>query len=105
MRSEQTIFDNLTRLCVSKGFIHALALLSWRDNVLDLDDGITPESLARTCSPHCLTRTEFTTLVGLLMRAPVDYSLPTPEVLTSYLQQSEGDYILGLTRALISRSV
>lgn len=89
MRSEQTIFDDLAHLCTSKGFIHALALLSWRDNVLYLDDGITAESLARTNSPRRLTRTEFTTLVGLLMRAPVDYSLPATEVLTSYLQQGE----------------
>ncbi len=89
MRSEQTIFDDLAQLCVSKGFIHALAVLSWRDNVLHLGDGVTAESLAKMCSPHRLTRTEFTTLAGLLMRAPVDYSLPAPEVLSSYIQQSE----------------
>lgn len=89
MRSEQTIFDDLAHLCASKGFIHALALLSCRDNVLHLDDGITAESLASMYSPRRLTRTEFSTLVGLLMRAPADYSLPTPEVLSDYLQQSE----------------
>ena len=89
MRPEQTIFDDLARLCISKGFIHALAFLSWRDNVLRFREETTAQNAAGMCSADRLIRTEFTTLVGLMMRAPIDCSLPTPEELSNYMQKSE----------------
>ena len=36
-----------------------------------------------------LIRTEITTLIGLTMRGPIDFSLPAPEVLSDYIQQAE----------------
>ena len=36
-----------------------------------------------------LIRTEITTLIGLTMRGPIDFSLPAPEVLSDYIQRAE----------------
>ncbi len=35
-----------------------------------------------------LIRTEITTLIGLTMRGPIDFSLPAPEILSDYLERS-----------------
>lgn len=40
-----------------------------------------------------LIRTEVTTLIGLMMRAPIDFRLPTPEVVSGYIESS--DALLG----------
>ena len=36
-----------------------------------------------------LIRTEITTLIGLMMRAPIDFTLPPPEMLDNYIKQSK----------------
>ena len=37
-----------------------------------------------------LIRTEITTLIGLAMRGPIDFSLPAPEVLSDYIPAGGG---------------
>jgi hypothetical protein len=53
MRSEQALFDDLARLCASTGFIHALASLAARDNIVIADQGRTVED-PRTVFPVTL---------------------------------------------------
>ena len=80
MRSEPTIFDDLAALCISKGFIHALATICLRDNIVGFAEELTTEDMAKRFSRSRLIRTEVTTLIGLMMRAPIDYlpkSFPT----------------------------
>ena len=89
MRSEQAIFDDLAALCVSKGFLHAIAFLCWRDNVVRLGGELVAEDISETPTPSGLIRTEVTTLIGLMMRGPIDFALPVPEVLSQYLERSE----------------
>lgn len=89
MRSEQEIFDDLASLCASPGYIHALAVICFRENMLILADDVTGEDWSRQFSEQSLTRTETTTLVGLLMRAPIDLALPEPHVLAGYIEQTE----------------
>ena len=89
MRTEQTIFDDLARLCLSKGFIHALSSLFARDNIVTVKDQLTAEDSASMSSPERLIRTESATLIGLMMRAPIDFSLPPPQVVSSYFERSQ----------------
>ena len=89
MRSEQTIFDDLAALCISKGFIHALATICFRDNTVGFADELTAEDIAKSFSPSRLIRTEVTTLIGLMMRAPIDFSLPEPQLLSDYIEHSD----------------
>ena len=89
MRSEQEIFDDLEALCSSQGFIHAIAYICFRDNVVGFSDELKAEDMAQLYSRSCLIRTEVTTLIGLMMRAPIDYSLPAAQVLSDYIERSE----------------
>ena len=89
MRSEQEIFDDLEALCSSQGFIHAIAYICFRDNVVGFSDELKAEDMAQLYSRSCLIRTEVTTLIGLMMRAPIDHSLPAAQVLSDYIERSE----------------
>lgn len=88
-RSEHEIFSDLRHLCTSPGFIHAIAAFCFRDTFLLVVDDLTPGDLDHTFAPERLIRSEITTLIGLLLRGPIDYSLPSPEELLEYLRQTE----------------
>ena len=88
MRPEQTIFEDLESLCSSKGFIHAVADICFRDNVVGFKDDLRAEDTSYLFSKSRLIRTETTTLIGLMMRAPIDLTLPKPEVVSDYIEQA-----------------
>ena len=101
MRSEQVIFDDLVSLCASPGYIHAVAAISFRDNFVTFADEFKAEDLLPWFSQRCLIRTETTTLIGLMMRAPINFTLPEPKVVSYYIEQSEA--LLGeLHQAIIT---
>lgn len=88
MRSEQAIFDDLASLCCSSGFIHAVAAICSRDNVVGFKNELRAEDISHLFSKSRLTRTETTTLIGLTMRAPIDLTLPAPEVISNHIKQA-----------------
>ena len=71
MRSEQAIFDDLTKLCSSPGYVHAIAYLCFRDNVIRYSDELKPEDMQQLFSKSRLIRTEISTLIGLLLKAEI----------------------------------
>lgn len=77
-RAEQDIFDDLAELCATPGYTHALAWMSLRDNYVTFDGAMDSEALAASYAPGRTVRTEFSTLLGLLVRRPIDLSEPTP---------------------------
>lgn len=77
-RTEQEIFDDLAELCAAPGYSHALAWMSLRDNYVAFDQTMDSEALAASYAPGRTIRTEFSTLLGLLIRQPIDLSEPTP---------------------------
>lgn len=89
MRSEQAVFDDLASLCASPGYIHALAYVCYRDNSISFDGEITAEDTSSMFSPSRLIRTETTTLIGLMMRAPIDFRLPPPQIVGEYIEQTD----------------
>ena len=89
MRSEQAVFDDLASLCASPGYIHALAYVCFRDNSIPFDGEITAEDTSSMFSPSRLIRTETTTLIGLMMRAPIDFRLPPPQIVAEYIEETE----------------
>jgi hypothetical protein len=88
-RSEPEIFEELGTLCVSPGYVHALAHLCLRDNVVAFKDQMTSEDLSGWFRSDRLIRTEISTLVGLMVKAPIEFTLPSGEVLTSYVERSD----------------
>ena len=89
-RPEQDIFDDLAALCVSPGYAHAIASFCVRDNVVPIKAELKVEDLARFFTRSRLIRTEISTLIGLLVRQPVDYSLRPPDVIAAYMEKTEG---------------
>jgi SEC-C motif/Nuclease-related domain len=77
-RAEQDIFDSLADLCAAPGFAHALAWMSLRDNYVTFEGVMDGKALAASYAPGRTVRTEFSTLLGLLIRRPLDLSEPTP---------------------------
>ena len=91
MPSEQDVFDELRELCKSPGFIHAVAYFCFRDDVIKVpNEKFTEKHLENLYSPERLIRTEVTTLIGLMMRNPIDFFLPKPETVQDYIDRATG---------------
>ena len=89
MRSEQEIFDELASLCTLPGYIHAIAAICFRDNIVLVTDELSSEDILNFFLESRLIRTETTTLIGLMMRAPIDFTLPKRKVISEYIEQTE----------------
>src|SRR5258708_27472086 len=89
MRQEQEIFDDLATLCASPGYVHAIAGFSFRDNVVPYIGEMKPEDMQHLFSDTRLIRTELSTLIGLLIKHEIDYTLPSPAVVQEYSQKTE----------------
>jgi hypothetical protein len=88
-RDERAILGELAELCTADGYIHALAFLTFRDNVIRYSEKLTPEDLERLRSPDRLIRTEVATLIGLMLKKPIRYALPTPHVTQVFIDRTE----------------
>lgn len=89
MRSEHQIFDELANLCVSPGYAHAVAYLCSRDNMICYSGEMKAEDMQRLFSKSRLIRTETSTLIGLMIKSPIDYTLPAPPILEKYIESTE----------------
>lgn len=89
MRLEQTIFDELAQLCVSPGYVHAIAYLCFRDNMIRYSGDMKAADMQHLFSKSRLIRTETSTLIGLMVKRDIDYTLPAPETLESYVKSTE----------------
>jgi hypothetical protein len=88
-RSEQDLLVELQAVCTKPGYIHAVAALCFRDNMLTYVDRVTEADLRDRFDPSRLLRTEINTLIGLMLKAPIDWTLPEPEVLGEYVAASD----------------
>lgn len=88
MRAENQIFKDLSELCQSPGYIHALAILCFRNTAVGISEELKPHDLARLADPSTLIRTELNTLYGLMINGAIDTALPTQEQLSIYVEKS-----------------
>ncbi len=89
LRSEQEIFSDLAALCIKPGYVHALAYLCFRDNMILHTGEMKEADMQKMFAPSRLIRTEINTLIGLMMKADIDWALPTPQTLQEYANGSE----------------
>lgn len=71
-RSEAEILADLAALCSRPGFVHALATLCYRDNVILYGDTVKESDLKNLFASEHLSRGELQTLQGLMVKAPID---------------------------------
>jgi hypothetical protein len=88
-RSEQQILDELAALCVAPGYAHAIAYLCFRDNIVRFAGEMKAEDMAHMSSMKNLSRTEISTLIGLMVKAPVDYAMSAPQVMQDYITRTD----------------
>jgi SEC-C motif/Nuclease-related domain len=88
-RNESEIFADLEKLCTSPGYVHAIAYLCFINNTISYADRISPEDLMSQFSPETLVRTEISTLVGLMFKQKIDFSIPDPEIFQKYIDDTE----------------
>jgi hypothetical protein len=100
-REEHEIFSDLAALCASPGFAHAIAFFCYRDNLVRYGKALQPDDLAHLNSRSGLIRAEISTLIGLLARQSIDYTLHEPAVIQGYLDQAQA-LLHELHRALSS---
>lgn len=88
-RTEKDVLAELYALCTKPGYVHAVAALCFRDNMLIYAERLTEADLRDRLDPSRLLRTEINTLVGLMLKAPIDWTLPSQDVLGEYLAASD----------------
>jgi hypothetical protein len=88
-REEQQIFADLAALCAAPGFVHAIALFCYRDNVVRFSEELTADVLAPLHSDRGLIRTEISTLIGLMVKQPVDHAVPGADAIQRYIDKTE----------------
>ena len=88
MQREQEIFNELGRLCISPGYVHALAAICLHDNMVGYADEISGKDFIKKYSWDRLIRTEIMTLVGLMVKAPLDFSQPDPASVQGYINET-----------------
>ena len=89
MRSEEAVFRDLSGVCTSPGYVHALGYLCFRDSVIRYSDKISAEDMSHLFSMEHLIRPERSTLLGLMVQKEIDWSLPNPKTTQHYIDETE----------------
>lgn len=89
VRSEAEIVNDLTALASTSGYAHAIAGICFRDNVIHVQEKLDPVEIAKQFSDERLLRTEISTLVGLMIKAPVDITVPEPHALQEMIDRTD----------------
>src|SRR5690349_3267600 len=87
-RTEQEVFAELEVLCASAGYVHVLAQLSFRDDLIILPGQLTSEAYAASYQPERTIRTEFSTLMGLMLKHPISFDQPEPSEMYRLITQT-----------------
>ncbi|MET3135550.1 hypothetical protein AAKU55_005861 [Oxalobacteraceae bacterium GrIS 1.11] len=88
-RTEEAIFGELAELCASPGFVHVIAYLCIRDNMIRYKDEIKPEDMNILYSSERLVRTEINVLLGLLIKRDIDYSVQDASIFQGWSERAE----------------
>lgn len=88
-RDESQIFADLEALAASPGYVHAVARMCNRDNIIYIKDKLKPSDMDRLFSRERLIRTELTTVIGLMAKNPLDLSLQPRDVVDDFVQRTD----------------
>src|SRR4051812_7116615 len=74
--TEQRAFDELAALCASPGYVHAIAAICLRENIVSYVEKMSVSDLQISRANERVLRNEITTLVGLMIKREIDWSTP-----------------------------
>ncbi len=87
-REESLIFEDLARLATLPGYVHSLAEIVYRDTFIHIEDRLKPSDMDRLFSRERLIRTELMTLMGLMVKQPLDLSMQQTDVTDCYIKRT-----------------
>ena len=88
-RSENEVLQDLSELCVSSGYIHVIAYFCFKDNIVIFSEEPSVNDLAEQYTHDRLIRTEISTLLGLMVKSSVDFTIPKPNILQEYIDATD----------------
>lgn len=88
-RSEAEVFADLEKMCTSQGYIHVLAAISVRDNLIVYSGHFSRADLEKSYTDDRTISTEFMTLMGLMVKAQIDLTVPTSTQMKSLLHKTK----------------
>lgn len=111
-RSEHVVFADLAAICCKPGYVHAIAHICFRDNMILHAGDMKEADMRKMFSQSRLIRTEINTLLGLMIKAEINWTLPSPKTLQEYLDSTEklleelhnclsGEFWSGLTKEAV----
>ncbi|MFT2089547.1 NERD domain-containing protein [Paraglaciecola sp. 2405UD69-4] len=82
IRTEDEIFNELENLCSTDSFIHVIALFCFKDTFIHTaGEGLTAETLSQQFDKSRLSRTELSSIIGLMCKSNVSLDpLPRDEL-------------------------
>jgi len=89
VRQEKEVFSELAELCTSPGYVHAIAYLCFRDNIIKHGDTMTVKDVLQQFTPKRLLRTEISTLIGLTFKNKPNIELPSPDKIQIYIERTD----------------
>ncbi|MHA3050861.1 YecA family protein [Acinetobacter sp. ANC 4640] len=88
MKTEQEIFTTLESLCSKSGFLEVISYLCWRDTFIHQQgENIDLNDILNSFSHSKLSRTELSTLIGLMCKYAIHEKVLTEQELISNIQQ------------------
>ena len=88
-REESQILEDLATLAALPGYVHAVAHICHRDNVIHIKGNLKPSDMDRLFSRERLIRTELTTLIGLMAKNPLNLSQLPSDVVEGYVKRTD----------------
>lgn len=88
-RNERSILADLAALTASPGYVHAIANISHRDNLILIKGKLKPSDMNGLFSSERLIRTELTTLIGLMVKKSLDLSEQSTDVIEGYVKRTD----------------
>jgi len=87
VRSEQEIFNDLKILCISPGYIYAIADLCFKSHFIQYSAEMKEADVQAMYinSSERLIRNEINILLGLLVNADINWGKPTDQILNEYI--------------------
>lgn len=88
-RTEEEVFNDLARLASRSGFAHVIAAICFRDNFITIEEELDSSVLSKMFSEARLIRTEVATLIGLMVKYPIDIQIPEPQEFQDMIDQTD----------------
>ncbi|HHE5619500.1 SEC-C metal-binding domain-containing protein [Pseudomonas aeruginosa] len=89
LRSEAEIFRDIERLCSKPGYINVIAFLCYRDGFIGFNEKVTVENVVESYDHSRLSRSEISSLIGLLLKNDFLYEMPEPDLFQKYVDSTD----------------